>query len=181
MESQHKKVPSRCSSGYRGGAVAWCWPSFSVGGRVQVKIDSPPQECRTGRSPVPPPDVVLLSDTTREVGLRLLNVAFVSGHKWKVSDGDSDLFVIMADVPFVLRVESNEETFSAGDLLRCELRTQQWQAPSGQLSNDHTIVGVIKHSRGPRNVPCRLAIDGSGWRCGTSATPGRAPEAHHLT
>jgi hypothetical protein len=113
---------------------------------------------RVGRNDLPGFDVpeageVLLSDQTRQVALRLRNVAFVPGNKWRVSDGENDLFVIMDDSAFVERVYSNEESFAAGDILRCELRTQQWQTQSGAIRNDHTVTRVIEHRRGPRTVP----------------------------
>ncbi len=56
----------------------------------------------------------LLSDSTREVVLRLLNVSFVPGNKWRVSDGARDLWVSLQDLAFAQRVESNEESFRAG-------------------------------------------------------------------
>ncbi|WP_222267420.1 hypothetical protein [Modestobacter marinus] len=95
----------------------------------------------------------LLSDQTRQVALRLLNVAFVPGNKWRVSDGDRDLFVGVGDLSFLERVETNQETFSAGDILRCQLRTQQFQQPNGAIRNEHTVVRVLEHIRGPRAVP----------------------------
>lgn len=102
---------------------------------------------------VPAAGDVLLSDQAREVALRLLNVAFVPGNKWRVSDGDSDLFVSMGDLQFLQRVETNQEAFSAGDLLRCELHTAQWQLQNGTIRNDHTVVRVLQHIQGPRTVP----------------------------
>ncbi len=109
---------------------------------------------------VPTEGDVLLSDQTREVALRLLNVAFVPGNKWRVSDGDNDLYVTVADLPFLERVQTNQERFSAGDLLRCELRTQQWQLQNGNIRNDHTVVRVLEHIQGARTVPLPFEADG---------------------
>lgn len=94
----------------------------------------------------------LLSDQTRQVALRLRNVAFVPGNKWRVSDGENDLFVTVDDPAFVERVASNVETFGAGDLLTAQLRTQQWQLPNGGIRNDHTITAVVGHVRGARTI-----------------------------
>jgi len=109
---------------------------------------------------IPPSADRLLSDQTREVALRLLNIAFVTGNKWRVSDGDRDLFVSLGDLDFVQRVETNQEAFSAGDLLRCELRTQQYQEQDGTIRNEHTVVRVIEHIEGARTVP--LPFEDSG-------------------
>lgn len=102
---------------------------------------------------IPADGDLLLSDTTREVALRLLNVAFVPGNKWRVSDGDNDLFVTMGDLGFLQRVETNQERFAAGDLLRCQLKTEQWQLQNGNIRNDHTVIAVLDHIHGPRAVP----------------------------
>lgn len=95
----------------------------------------------------------LLSDSTREVFLRPLNVAFVPGNKWRVHDGTRDLFVSVKDLDFLRRVETNAEKFGAGDLLRCDLRSQQWRKPNGDLRGEDTIVRVKKHLSGPREEP----------------------------
>lgn len=102
---------------------------------------------------VPEAGEVLLNDQVRTVALRLRNVAFVPGNKWRVSDGDNDLFVTMDDASFVERVNTNEESFAAGDILQCDLRTQQWQTQSGAIRNEHTVTRVLNHVRGPRTVP----------------------------
>lgn len=119
---------------------------------------------------IPAAGDLLLSDQTREVALRLLNVAFVPGNKWRVSDGDNDLFVTMGDLVFLQRVETNQERFSAGDLLRCELRTQQWQLQNGNLRNDHTVVRVMQHIQGPRTVPLPFE-DPDPWEADPAPNP----------
>ena len=95
----------------------------------------------------------LLSDSTREVVLRLLTVSFVTGNKWKVSDGARDLWVSFKDLGFVQRVDTNQEAFRAGDLLRCSLRSQQWRKPNGDLRVDDSVVQVLHHEVGPRQAP----------------------------
>lgn len=95
----------------------------------------------------------LLSDSTRDVVLRLLSVSFVPGNKWKVSDGARDLWVSLKDVAFVQRVETNQESFRAGDLLRCLLRSQQWRKPNGDMRVEDSVVDVLHHEAGPRAVP----------------------------
>jgi hypothetical protein len=99
-----------------------------------------------------------LSDSTSEVVLRPLTVAFRPGNKWRVTDGSRELRVVLADVDFRGRIETNVEAFGAGDLLRCELRTQQWRKPDGDLRTEHTVLRVLDHQRGPREVP--LPFDG---------------------
>lgn len=106
----------------------------------------------------------LLSDSTREVVLRLLNVAFVPGRKWRVSDGANDLWVSVRDVAFLQRVETNQESFRAGDSLRCLLRSQQWRKPNGDVRVEDSVVEVLNHEAGPRAVPLsfRELVPGAG-------------------
>lgn len=108
------------------------------------------------------PDAVdeLLSDTSREVVVSLLNVAFVHGNKWRLSDGENSFYATLQDLDFLRRVETNEEEFASGDLLRVRLRTQQWRS-DGQVRNEHVVEQVIEHIRGPRTVPLPFVDDES--------------------
>lgn len=117
----------------------------------------------------------LLSDSTREVVLRLLNVSFVSGNKWKVSDGARDLWVSLKDVGFVQRVETNQEAFRAGDLLRCMLRSQQWRKPNGEMRVEDSVVEVLNHEVGPRAVPLPF-LDLQPGHAATERTGGEEDE-----
>lgn len=107
-------------------------------------------------------DEELLSDSTRDAVLRLLNIAFVPGHKWKVSDGSRDFWVTIEDLTFIQRVETNMEAFRSGDELRCEVRTQQWRKPNGELRTDESIVRVTEHVPGPRAAPLPFPDEGPG-------------------
>jgi hypothetical protein len=90
----------------------------------------------------------LVSDSTREVTLRLLNVAFNEGHKWRVHDGLQSFYVTLEDLAFLQRVEANVEVFSRDDRLRCEMRERQWRSASGALRIDRRITKVLEHERG---------------------------------
>ncbi len=107
---------------------------------------------------VPETSEELLSDQVREVVVSLLNVAFVQGNKWRLSDGENSLYAAVHDLNFLNRVQTNQEAFAAGDLLRVRLRTQQWRS-DGQVRNEHVVEQVIEHIRGPRTVPLPFVDD----------------------
>lgn len=99
-------------------------------------------------------DSTVLVDSTREVVLRPATVDFHGGtRKWRVNDGDQELSVSVVDLAFLARVEANVESFTAGDVLRCDLRTIQRQTTDGAIRNEHTILRVHEHRPGPRQVP----------------------------
>ncbi len=107
---------------------------------------------------VPEAGEELLSDQVREVVVSLLNVAFVQGNKWRLSDGENSLYAAVHDLEFLNGVQTNQEAFAAGDLLRVRLRTQQWRS-DGQVRNEHVVEQVIEHIRGPRTVPLPFVDD----------------------
>lgn len=97
------------------------------------------------------PDETLLSETTREVGLKLVSVAFKETHKWRVNDGSSVFWASVEDLRFLQRISDNQEAFSRDDVLRCRLRERQFQAADGALRVDHIIEEVLRHL--PATVP----------------------------
>jgi len=89
----------------------------------------------------------LVSDSTRAVTLRLLNVAFNEGHKWRVHDGLQSFYVSVEDLRFLQRIGTNEESFARDDRLRCEMRERQYETPTGLLRIERQIVKVFSHER----------------------------------
>jgi hypothetical protein len=93
-----------------------------------------------------------ISDVEREVALKLASVAFVSGNKWRLTDGESTFHATIADPDFLGKVDRGEEQFSRTDILRVRLHTQQWRTDAG-LRTEQTVMKVLEHIHGPREVP----------------------------
>ena len=85
-----------------------------------------------------------IEETTREVSLQLVNVAFRDDHKWRFSDGQSTFHAAILDEAFLSRVESNEEHFSKGDILRVKL-TEKKKLVGPNLKNEYRITEVLSH------------------------------------
>lgn len=93
----------------------------------------------------------VILDAESETVLRLVNVAFNEDHKWKVSEGDVTYWVQIEDMGFLERVARGVETFSSGDLLRVQLRHQQWATAAGPRS-ERSVIEVLDHIEGPRQI-----------------------------
>jgi hypothetical protein len=111
-----------------------------------------------GAFEVPLPGQELIVDTTREAAVRLLALGFGENYKWRVSDGDQPIWVTIQDLTFLERVQTNQEAFTAGDVLRVRLHTRQFRTAEGLL-NEHSIVEVLEHIPGPRQVPLPMSDD----------------------
>jgi hypothetical protein len=96
-----------------------------------------------------------LVDSEREMALTLATIAFDPDNKWRFSDGLERFWARVEDRGFLDRVAKSQEAFTAGDVLVCTVRTQQWQTESG-LRTEHTVVRVLEHRRGARQLPLGL-------------------------
>ena len=96
-----------------------------------------------------------LADYTGVEALTLASVAFTEGNKWRVSDGNATFYATMADQDFLARIEDGE-AFRKNDILRCQVRREQWQDDNG-LHTDCTILQVIDHI--PAARPLQLPFD----------------------
>ncbi|GAA1501987.1 hypothetical protein GCM10009740_38470 [Terrabacter terrae] len=101
---------------------------------------------------IPAAEDSLLTDTEREVVLRLKKVAFDHERKWHVTDGASTFWAAMTDIDFALKVADSEESFSANDQLRCMLRERQFATAEGGIRVEHSITHVLEHRRAPHQA-----------------------------
>lgn len=104
-----------------------------------------------------PGDERLVAETDRTAALRPIKPDFRPGYKWRMTDGGPPFWATIHDLQFLQRVASNEEFFSAGDLLYCQLRERQYEEADGSLRWDRTVMRVIRHLHNPPPDP--LPID----------------------
>ncbi|MFC4785370.1 hypothetical protein ACT8ZV_12905 [Nocardioides sp. MAHUQ-72] len=109
-----------------------------------VELDDLP-----GFSPAPEVDNVL-SDNTRIVTVRIENVAFKVGNKWRVNDGLASMWASLDDLAYVQRIVDGDERFGLGDRLVVQMRDRQLQTTEGDgITWEHSIQRVIEH----RHIP----------------------------
>jgi len=100
---------------------------------------------------VPPDQDEVLSNDVRITNLRPLAVSF-DGNKWRVTEGGSAFFAALADSSFTDKINKSEISFSAGDIIKVELRTRQVRR-GADLSSEYTIERVIEVIPGARQIP----------------------------
>ena len=86
----------------------------------------------------------LLSDREYEGVFAIISIAFKDDNKWRLSDGLSTFNAAICDKSFLERVDMRREAFYKGDLLRCQIRTRQWDTEKG-LKTEHEVIRVIEH------------------------------------
>lgn len=94
---------------------------------------------------------VLLIEETRKMAFSIVSLAFKEDNKWRLSDGNATINAIITDEAFLQRVNSNEESFSKGDVLLCEVMVRQWQVESG-AKTDYEVTKVLEHRRASRQI-----------------------------
>lgn len=104
----------------------------------------------------------VLSDTTREAVIRVERPAFVERMAWTVSDGESSFRAVLKDETFAERINTRQEFFGAGDLLRVRLRSRTSRTSGGLLRTDNEIAEVLGRIPEQRQYPLLPEVRGPG-------------------
>jgi hypothetical protein len=100
------------------------------------------------------PDETLIDDTRRSA-YSILSLAFKEENKWRLNDGNNAISAGIEDEDFLKQVDSNQISFSKGDILICDVRVVQKQTDAG-LKTDYTVLKVIEHKSAARQLPLPL-------------------------
>ncbi len=84
---------------------------------------------------------------TRDAILRVASVSFEK-NKWRFSDGGASFPAVVRDERFLRKLDTREEGFYKGDLLKVRLTTIQ-DTNKGKLKATHSIDRVIEHVHTP--------------------------------
>ena len=85
----------------------------------------------------------ILADEVNRRWLSIVRLTFKKGNKWQLTDGSNTFGVVIKDIAFIDRVDNNEP-FTKGDLLVCDLRTIQRRI-NGIIKTDYEVVRVVEH------------------------------------
>ncbi|MFZ2449041.1 MAG: hypothetical protein WAW36_00780 [Methylovulum miyakonense] len=88
----------------------------------------------------------LLDENTTTINLQLVSVSFKDDNKWRFSDGSSPFYANILDQNFLNRVQQSEESFTAGDILRVQLKKKQWMH-GDSMKSEHEILEVLEHKK----------------------------------
>lgn len=89
----------------------------------------------------------------------IVALSFKEGNKWRLHDGKSQLSAIVVDEEFLARVNSDQESFSKGDILICDVRIVTRQDSSGNLKAEYFIERVIEHRRPSKTQQSLIDFD----------------------
>jgi len=103
------------------------------------------------------PDETLV-DEIRRSAFSIISLAFKDDNKWRLSDGPNAISAAIEDSDFRARVDSNQISFSKGDILLCDVRVVQTQTDQG-LKTEYTVVRVVEHRPAARQLPLPLGND----------------------
>ncbi len=117
---------------------------FVVRDESGVLVDTKKEECIYFASQPEKMEDVLLSDREYEGVFAIIAPVFKDDNKWRLSDGIATINVAIADKAFLERVDQRQESFFKGDLLKCAIRTRQWQTMDG-LRTEHEVLHVVEH------------------------------------
>lgn len=104
----------------------------------------------------PEPEDELIDEREQVVSLQLVTISFREDNKWRFSDGNSTFHARIRDEAFLHRVQTNEEAFAKGDILKVRVHIRQWLAGEN-MKSEYEIIEVLEHRRAGRQIP--LALD----------------------
>ena len=93
-----------------------------------------------------------LEDTERKVFLQIDSLSFKEGNKWRMTDGGEPFYAELKDVDFLNQIAADEVSFSKNDYLHCLVHERQIRTSKGQLKKERTIIRVIEHKPGLRQL-----------------------------
>lgn len=93
-----------------------------------------------------------LDDSEREMWLQIDSLSFKEGNKWRMTDGGEPFYAVLEDAGFLNRIALGEVSFSKADDLHCLVRERQSRTAKGQLRKERTILRVIEHRPGARQL-----------------------------
>jgi hypothetical protein len=79
--------------------------------------------------------------------LNLISPSFEDGNKWRFSTKDSKFFATIKDTAFLSKVDSGQELFGKGDILKVKMLVKQSETGDFQIKNEHEIIKVLEHRR----------------------------------
>lgn len=77
----------------------------------------------------------------------LVDVSFEPAHKWRLSDGDTQISAVLSDAVFKQKIDNRDVSFSKGDLIKAKISRTQYRTEK-QLRSQYEILKVM--SRGNR-------------------------------
>jgi hypothetical protein len=94
----------------------------------------------------------LLSESEQDYYLSIVSLSFKEDNKWRLADSRGVFTATIADNEFLDRIDQGLEAFAKGDILKCNLRTEQWKTKTG-IKNEYIVIKVIEHKSSFKQQP----------------------------
>jgi len=95
-------------------------------------------------------------DQQTRAAYRIVSLSFAEDGKWRVHDGQNQVWVVLADEDFKRRVDRSEVAFRKGDLLICDVHVQTWATATG-IRTENVITRVVEQRIAPQQAALGLA------------------------
>ena len=117
------------------------------GETVLVKVTE--AEAEAFARPVVPDETII--ESRHRSAFTIVSLAFKEDNKWRLYDGNTQISASIADEEFLERVDSNQISFSKGDILVCDVLVTQKRTREG-LRTDYVVQRVIEHRPAARQL-----------------------------
>jgi hypothetical protein len=97
------------------------------------------------------PDETLI-DEVRRSAFSIISLAFKEDNKWRLNDGTNAISATIEDASFLQKVDTNQVSFSKGDILICDVRVIQRRTDDG-LKTEYKVIRVAEHRPAVRQLP----------------------------
>jgi hypothetical protein len=95
----------------------------------------------------------LISESTYETVVKVVNVAFQEENMWRLAEGQNIFYAKIEDQSFIHDVQANERAFAKDDLFFVTLRKKQFLGEKGNVKTDYAVVKVNDHRSAARQIP----------------------------
>jgi len=123
--------------------------SFSVTDGKQVAFNIRGSESDYFISPSQ--DDITIDSNTIELSLSPVSLSFKENNVWKFTDGSATYAIRMTDGDLLRRIESNEISFSKGDVFRLKIKTTTWQTQTG-IKTEYNLLEILSYTKGAKQL-----------------------------
>ena len=86
----------------------------------------------------------ILVDETRRAAFSIISLAFKEDNKWRLFDGNATISALIQDEGFLNRVNTNQISFSKGDVLMCDVKMTQTRGRDG-LKAEYIVEHIVEY------------------------------------
>jgi len=99
------------------------------------------EEAPSFKAPTERPEEISRSKSHQP--LSIANLSFTEGNKWRMTDGDSSIFVNILDEKFLQDIDDDRVAFSKHDVFICEVETVYTRTSKG-LDKETNLIKVLE-------------------------------------